>query len=448
MTMDDREDFTSGPILSKMAFFMTPILFALILQAMYGAVDLLIVGRFGTTAGISAVATGSSILAMITFIVAQLAAGVSVLLGRYIGERRRDRIGRLIGGAVAFFLLLSILLSLLLFAFARPFSIIMQAPAEAVDLTVSYIRICACGLVFVIFYNLISSVFRGLGNSRLPLLFVAIACIVNIAGDLLFVAVFRMDVGGAALATILAQAVSVILSILIAGRRKLGFSFSLQDIGFNSEVGLFLHIGLPLAFQEFLTNLTFLALCAFVNRLGLDASSGYGVSQKLQSFVMLLPSAIMQTMASFVAQNVGAEKERRALKGMVYGMAMGVAAGVLISLAVFFKADLMASLFTRDDATIRRAFECMRGFAPEAIVTSILFSYMGYFNGHSKSLFVMVQGMIQSFAIRLPMAYIMSALPNASLTGIALAGPAATVVGILLCTLYFLRLKRKLVFTD
>lgn len=202
--MENKQDFTQGSIFGKMVQFMLPILGALILQAMYGAVDLLIVGRFGTNAGISAVSTGSSIMNLVTFVLSALATGVTILLGRYLGEKRQDKIGKLIGGAVAFFLIFAAVLTAALILFARPIAILMQAPAEAVDLTVQYIRICGAGFLFVVFYNLISCIFRGLGNSRLPLLFVAIACVVNIVGDLLLVAVFHMNVAGAAIATIAA----------------------------------------------------------------------------------------------------------------------------------------------------------------------------------------------------------------------------------------------------
>ena len=198
---------------------MFPILGALILQAMYGAVDMLIIGHFGTTAGISAVSTGSSILNMVTFVIGQMAAGVMILLGRYLGERNSQRMGILIGNAIAFFLSISIILTLVLVFFAPQIALLMHAPPEALELTAQYIRICGIGCIFVVFYNLISSIFRGLGNSRLPLLFVSIACVVNIFGDLLLVAVFKMNVAGAAIATISAQAVSVILSLIIIRRQ-------------------------------------------------------------------------------------------------------------------------------------------------------------------------------------------------------------------------------------
>ena len=424
---------------------MLPILGALILQAMYGAVDMMIVGKFGTTAGISGVSTGSSIMNLFTFVLCALATGVTILIGRYLGESKNEKIGEALGSAVAFFTLLAVVLTFVLLIFAEPLAELMKAPQEALKLTAQYIRICGAGFIFIVYYNLLSSIFRGLGNSKLPLLFVAIACVVNVIGDLLFVAVFQMNVVGAALATVLAQAVSVILSLMIIRKQKLPFTFHRKYIGFGSDIKQFLAVGTPLALQEMLTNFTFLALCAFINRLGLEASSGYGVAQKIQSFVLLIPASLMQCMASYVAQNVGAGKEDRAKKGMIYGMTFGACVGVAVGLFVFFKGDILAQIFSSDPQVIARAFEFLKGFSPEAVVTCILFSFMGYFNGHSRSVFVMLQGLAQSFLVRLPVSYFMSIQPDASLMKIGLAAPAATVFGIVLCMLYYKRMQKTLV---
>ena len=343
----NKNDFTRGNILKKMLKFMVPVLGALILQAMYGAVDILVVGWFGTTAGISGVSTGSNIVNLVVFTVTGLSMGITVLIGRYIGEKEDQKAGKVIGGAVWFFAVLSVILAAVLLIFARPLAILMQAPEEALDLTVTYVRICGGGIFFIVAYNVISSIFRGMGNSRLPLIFVAIACGVNIVGDLFFVAILDMNVAGAALATVLAQAVSVVLSLAIIRRQKLPFTMTLKDIGINPEIWKFVKVGAPIAFQEILTQLSFLALCAFINRLGLEASSGYGVANKIVSFI-------------------------------------------------------------------------------------------GYFNGHSQTMFVMLQGLCQTFLVRLPVSYFMSIQENASLTWIGTAPPLATVFGIVLNTVYFI----------
>lgn len=441
--MSNTADFTQGSILKKLCRFMLPVLGALILQAAYGAVDLLVVGRFGSTSGLSAVSTGSQVLNLVTFVVTQLAMGVTVLIARYIGEKREKEIGAVLGGAAVVFTILAGCLFVLLVLFARPISVLMQAPQEALALTASYVRICGCGILFIVAYNVLSAVFRGLGDSRSPLLFVLVACLVNVAGDLVLVAGLHLDAAGAALATVLAQAVSVGCALAILRRKKLPFMFRKSDVRINEQCRRFLAIGLPLALQEFLTQLSFLALCAFVNRLGLAASSGYGVASKIVSFVMLVPSALMQSMASFVAQNIGAGNVKRAKKSMFTGIAVGVAFGIVMFALVLRKGDVLAGLFSTDAEVVRRGFEYLRGFAPETIVTAVLFSMVGYFNGSNQTLWVMIQGLIQTLLVRLPLAYYMSIQPNASLTKIGMSAPVATVVGIVLNIGCFLYLNRR-----
>lgn len=441
--MSNTADFTQGSILKKLCRFMLPVLGALILQAAYGAVDLLVVGRFGSTSGLSAVSTGSQVLNLVTFVVTQLAMGVTVLIARYIGEKREKEIGAVLGGAAVVFTILAGCLFVLLVLFARPIAVLMQAPQEALALTASYVRICGCGILFIVAYNVLSAVFRGLGDSRSPLLFVLVACLVNVAGDLVLVAGLHLDAAGAALATVLAQAVSVGCALAILRRKKLPFTFRKSDVRLNEQCRRFLAIGLPLALQEFLTQLSFLALCAFVNRLGLAASSGYGVASKIVSFVMLVPSALMQSMASFVAQNIGAGNVKRAKKSMFTGIAVGVAFGIVMFALVLRKGDVLAGLFSTDAEVVRRGFEYLRGFAPETIVTAVLFSMIGYFNGSNQTLWVMIQGLIQTLLVRLPLAYYMSIQPNASLTKIGMSAPVATVVGIVLNIGCFLYLNRR-----
>lgn len=441
--MNDRADFTQGSILKKLFWFMLPILGALVLQAAYGAVDLLVVGRFGSTEGLSAVSTGSQVLNLVTFVVTQLAMGVTVLIARYLGEKREESIGAVLGGAVAVFAVVSAVLFALLVFLAKPISVLMQAPQEALTLTASYVRICGCGIFFIVAYNLLAAIFRGLGDSKSPLLFVLVACIVNIIGDLVFVAGFHLDAAGAALATVMAQAVSVACAIGLLVKKKLPFTVQKSDFGFNPQCRKFLSIGLPLALQEFLTQLSFLALCAFVNRLGLEASSGYGVACKIVNFAMLIPSSLMQSMASFVSQNVGTGNQKRARKAMFTGIGIGLVFGCAVFALVMLKGDLLSGIFTTDAAVIANGFAYLKGFAPETIVTAVLFSMIGYFNGNNQTLWVMVQGLVQTLLVRLPFAYMMSIQPNASLTKIGLAAPVSTTVGIILNVLFYLYLSRK-----
>ena len=434
----DKNNFTEGNILKNLSLFMLPVLGALILQAAYGAVDLLVVGRFGSTAGLSAVSTGSQLMNLVTFMVTQLAMGATVLIARYLGEKKPERIGAVLGGTTVVFAILATVLFVLLVFFAHPIAVLMQAPSEALGLTTRYVRICGMGIFFIVAYNMLAAIFRGLGDSKSPLLFVLVACLINIAGDLLFVAGFKMDAAGAAIATVMAQAVSVVLAIVILLKKDLPFTLKKSDFRLNPQCRKFLQVGLPLALQEVLTQASFLALCAFVNRLGLTASSGYGVASKIVSFAMLIPSALMQSMASFVAQNVGASKPKRAKQAMFTGMGIGLVFGCAVFALVMLKGDVLAGIFSTDAEVVQKGFEYLKGFAPETILTAILFSMLGYFNGNNKTVFVMIQGLVQTLLVRLPMSYLMSIQPNASLTKIGLAAPVSTLVGVLLNTAFYL----------
>ena len=443
LRQDSRSDFTQGSILGKLVPFMLPILGALILQAAYGAVDLLVVGRFGTTSGLSSVSTGSQVLNLVTFVITQSAMGITVLIARYIGERKQQQIGALIGGSIVVFAMISAVLFVVMICFSRPIAVLMQAPAEAVSLTSMYVKICGGGMFFIVAYNLLAAIFRGLGDSKSPLIFVAVACVVNIAGDLVLVAGFHLDAAGAAIATVLAQAVSVVLALLLLFKRKLPFTIKKNDFKINEHCKRALKTGLPLALQECLTQISFLALCAFVNKLGLEASSGYGVACKLVNFAMLIPSALMQSMASFVSQNVGAGNEKRARKALFTGIGVGLTIGLIVFVFIMFKGDLLTGIFTTDEAVIQKGYDYLRGFALETMVTAILFSMIGYFNGHDKTVWVMIQGLIQTLLVRLPLAYYMSIQPDASLTKIGFAAPVATMFGIVLNMIFYIYCNRK-----
>ncbi len=436
-------DFTQGNILQKLVAFMLPILGSLILQAAYGAVDLLVVGHFGTTEGLSAVSTGSQVLNLVTFVITQLSMGMTVLIARYLGEKRSEQIGGVIGGSTIVFAIISAVLFIIMVGFARPISVLMQAPEAAVTQTAAYVRICGSGIFFIVAYNVLSAIFRGLGDSKSPLLFVAVACVVNIFGDLLLVAVFHMDAAGAAWATVAAQAISVVFALLRLKKQGMPFTIGKRDFSFNPQCKQAFKIGMPLALQELLTQFSFLALCAFVNKLGLEASSGYGVACKIVNFAMLVPSALMQSMSSFVSQNVGAGNEKRARQALGNGIAVGLVIGCIVFVLVLFKGDLLTGIFTTEENVIQQGYDYLKGFAPECLVTAILFSMMGFFNGHDKTVFVMAQALVQTLLVRLPLAYIMSIQPNASLTSIGLAAPIASAVGVVLNVGYFLWLKKK-----
>lgn len=442
--MKQTQNFTEGKIFAPLIRFAWPVLLALLLQTMYGAVDLLVVGQFGTSADVSAVSTGSMVMHTVTVVITGLAMGLTVLVGHKIGEGLREEAGSIIGSGIILFAALALLVSILM-AFATPaIAAMMQAPVEALAKTISYLTICSAGAVFIVAYNLVGSIFRGIGDSVMPLVTVAIACVLNIVGDLVLVAVFRMGTAGAAIATVFAQAVSVLLSLILIRRRMLPFTINKKSLRPDGkQIRQILRLGIPIALQDLLVSISFLAITAIVNSLGLTASAGVGVAEKLCGFVMLVPSAFMQAMSAFVAQNMGAGKPCRAQKALLWGIVSSLAVGAAMGYLTFFHGNLLAGLFARDTAVIAAASEYLKAYAIDCLLTSFLFCFIGYFNGTGNTVFVMLQGIIGAFGVRLPVSWLVSRQASASLFHIGLATPASSVLQIILCGIYFVIVKKR-----
>lgn len=436
--------FLEGSVFRALIRFAIPVLGALILQAAYGAVDLLVVGKFGDATSISAVGTGSSFMQMVTFVITSLAMGATVIIGQHIGEKKPEMAGDAVGTTIILFVVVGVALTVILELFTGNIVQILQVPAESLDKTILYMRICSGGILIIIAYNVISSILRGVGNANLPLLFVGIACAVNIIGDLVLVGLFRMDVAGAAIATVLAQLVSVVASIAVLKRQKLPISFSIEQCRIHvRELKRILNVGVPIALQETTVQISFLVINSIINQMGLMPSAGYGVAQKIVSFIMLVPSSVMQSVSAFVAQNIGAGQKERAKKGYFTAMITGCTVGVVIFMAGFLGGAGLSSIFTSDPEVIAQSASYLKGFSIDCILTCILFSSIGYFNGCGKSLPVMIQGITSAFCIRIPVSIFMSKLPETSLMMVGLATPITTIYGILFFIICFAWMKRR-----
>ncbi len=442
--MHRSNDFTRGDIFLPLLRFSLPILAALILQTAYGAVDLWMVGRFATAADVSAVSTGSQLMHTITCVVTGLTMGTTVMLGQTLGQGKGEEAGSIIGSSIALFSLIAALLTAFTILGAEWLALITQVPEEAISPSLSYIRMCGAGLCFITAYNVFGSIFRGMGDSKTPLMTVAIACAVNVAGDYLLVAVLGLGALGAAIATVCAQGVSVAVSLLVVSRRGLGFPFSPRDIRFHRvKVGRILRLGTPVALQDGLVSISFLVILSIVNSLGLVASAGVGVAEKLCGFIMLVPSAFSQSVTTFVAQNVGAGRLDRARKCLGQGILASLCFGVVIGYLSFFHSSVLAGLFNGDPAIVSAAADYLRAYAIDVLMTSFLFPFIGYFNGRGSTGFVMVQGLVGAFCIRIPVSFFMSRLLPVSLFRVGLATPCSSLAQILLCGGYFLWLRSK-----
>lgn len=432
--MEKNISFTEGKILQPLILFAFPVLLALFLQAMYGAVDLLIVGKFASSVDVSAVSTGSQIMTTLTNLISSFAMGTTILLGQQIGSGKKEEGGRTVGTAILLFAGIAVILSVCMVIGASQISQIMNAPAEAFQKTENYIRICGGGMLVIVAYNLIGCIFRGLGDSKTPLLTVAIACVFNIAGDLILCAIFHMGTEGAAIATVFAQVVSVAVSFILISKKDLPFTMKKKNIRIHKKyLRKMIGFGAPIALQDLLVSISFLIILAIVNSMGVTASAGVGVAEKVCAFIMLISSAFMQSMSAFVAQNYGAGQMKRAKKALQYGIAVSFSIGVVMFFITFFHGDILAGIFSSDNEVILAAADYLKAYAIDCLFTAIFFCYTGFYNGIGKTRFVMVQGILGAFCVRVPVSYFMSIQPNPSLFHIGLATPMSSILQLILC---------------
>lgn len=447
--MEQNASFTEGKIVKPLLLFAVPVLLALFLQAMYGAVDLLIVGKFASSADVSAVSTGSQIMATLTNLISSFAMGTTILLGQQLGSGQREEGGKTVGTALVLFTGIAVIMSIILVLFAPQVSSLMNAPEEAFEKTVAYIRICGGGMLVIVAYNLIGCIFRGLGDSNTPLLTVAIAFVFNIIGDLLLCAVLDMGTEGAALATVAAQVISVVISFFLIRKKQLPFTMLKENIRiYGCYLRKMVSFGAPVALQDMLVSVSFLIILAIVNAMGVIASAGVGVAEKVCMFIMLLSTAFMQAMSAFVAQNYGAGKMQRARKALHYGIGISFTIGVVMFFITFFHGDMLAGCFSSEADVIFAAADYLKAYAIDCLFTAIFFCYTGFYNGIGQTRFVMLQGIIGAFGVRVPVSYFMSLQPEPSLFYIGLATPMSSVLQLVLCVWFMLLLRKKGMLKD
>lgn len=437
--MSQKHEFTEGKIYGPLVRFMLPLLLANFLQALYSAGDMFIIGLFGTTGDVSAVSTGSGIVDMIRTILAGLSIGTTVLLGQQLGKQHEEEAGRVVGTSVWIFGLLGILMTFVLFLPAPFWSGLMQAPAEAFRSTVTYIRICALGTIFVALYNVLGAIFRGVGDSRTPLIIVSVSFILNFLADIVLVGHFRLGAGGSAITNVFAQALSVILGVWIMRRR--GFPFPFRKNMIRKETvylkNLF-KVGTPMALQDLLVSLSFLVIIAIINDLGVVASAGAGVAEKVCAFIMIVPGSFSQALSAYVAHNIGAHKPQRAIKGLVYAILTSVVAGILMFFFAFYHGNLLIGLFVSGKPDVVAAgWDYLRAYAIDCLLTPFLFCVHGFFIGIGHTKFVMWEGLIGAFAVRIPVSWLMSRRIPTSMFRVGLGIPCSTSLQLIIDFIYF-----------
>ena len=379
---NDKADFTQGSILKKLIAFMIPVLGALILQAAYGAVDLLVVGRFGSTSGLSAVSTGSQVLNLVTFVVIQFAMGITVLIARYLGEKKPQQIGAVVGGASIVFTLISAVLFVVMVFFARPIAILMQAPEEAVDLTASYIRICGGGIFFIVAYNLLSAIFRGLGDSQSPLYFLITSAVINILGDLFFVLFLNMGSEGCAVSTVLSEALSCLLCIIYIQKKvpilQLGKKWLVFD---KALLGKTISYGWASAMQQATVQLGKLGIQAIVNSMGVSIAAAFAVVNRIDDFAYTPEQNIGHAMTALMAQSRGAGKIKRLKDAFKCGIRIEFVYGLLIFAVCFFFASPLMGLFSKDPEVCSHGVIYLRLISFMYLLPAATNGIQGYFRG-------------------------------------------------------------------
>ena len=429
-----------GPVLPSLLRFTVPILFSLFLQALYGAVDLWMVGIYADKADVSAVTTGSQTLMIVNALVIGLSVGVTISLGQAIGRGRLDRAARLIGTALVLFSALGLILASVLFLAAPTLTLWLNAPESAVIQTREYIRICGAGAVFIVGFNLLSAIFTGLGDSRTPLLFVGVATVVNILADYTLIHIFSMGAQGAAYATILAQALSVVLALFIIGSH-LPFTLCRHHVRFNAPLAArIIKLGSPIALQNACNEISYLLIIGFVNLLGVVASSGVGIAEKLVMFILLIPTAFMYAISAFTAQNVGAGRLDRADQVLKLGLLCSGLIGAIAAYFSIFHGQAMASLFIHERAVIADAAVFLKTTAIECFILSLAYCFVGYFTGLGRTGWVLFQGMVAIFCVRIPYAYWASHQSDPSLFNIGLSLAFAAATMLIICSVLFVLL--------
>ena len=437
-------NLTTGSITRNVLAFSLPYLLSYFLQTLYGMADLFIIGQFEGKASTTAVAVGSQVMHMLTVMIVGLAMGTTVSIGQAVGSGDRKRASACTGNTVTLFLGLSLVLTAALLCLRRPIVALLSTPAEAVEGTVAYLTVCFIGIPFITAYNILSSIFRGLGDSKSPMYFIAVACAVNIGLDLLFMGPMHLGPVGAALGTTLSQAVSVAVSLLVIVKRNTGISLSKTDLRPDRAVmGRLLKIGVPIALQDGFIQISFMVITIIANRRGLTDAAAVGIVEKIIGFLFLVPSSMLSTVSALGAQNIGAGKPERAKATL--GCAIVITLGItsLIVILVELLAEPMVGLFTPDDAVILAGGQYIRGYIWDCFFAGVQFSFSGYFCAIGRSGLSFLHNTLSILLVRIPGAYLASRFFPATLLPMGLANAAGSLFSILVCLIAYGALLRE-----
>lgn len=442
------KNLTTGSVFKSVILFSLPYLLSYFLQTLYGMADLFIIGQFDGVASTTAVSIGSQVMHMLTVMIVGLAMGTTVSIAQAVGAENRKEAAENIGNTITLFMIVSVILTIVLLCLVNPIVVAMSTPTEAINGTVAYLMICFIGIPFITAYNIISSIFRGMGDSKSPMYFIAIACVVNIALDYLFMGVLHFGPAGAALGTTISQAVSVAVSLLVILKRK---SIVLEKQNFKPQravMGKILKIGVPIAFQDGLIQVAFIVITIIANQRGLNDAAAVGIVEKVMSFLFLIPSSMLSTVSALGAQNFGAGKPKRAVQTLRYAILLAVGFGILASVTIQFTAESIIALFTDANTTdgaevVRFGGQYLRGYIWDSIFAGIHFSFSGYFCACGKSGLSFLHNILAIMLVRIPGVYLTSKIFSTTLFPMGLATAGGSLLSVLICLIAFAVIQHK-----
>ena len=437
------KNLTSGSVLKSILFFSLPYLLSYFLPTLDGMADLFIIGQFEGVASTTAVSIGSQVMHMITVMIVGLAMGATVTIGRAVGAENKPRAARLIGNTVTLFMAGSVVLAAVLVGLVDPIVRIVSTPEQAVAGTRTYLIICFIGVPCITAYNIMASIFRGLGDSKSPMYFIAVACASNIALDYLFMGAMHLGPSGAALGTTLSQAISVVVSFFVIRRERDGIALTRSDFRPQRAVmGRILRIGVPVALQDGLIQIAFLFITVIANRRGLTDAAAVGIVEKIISFLFLVPSSVLSTVSALGAQCIGAGKPRRALQTLWYAIAIALGFGIIITIIIQFVAEPVVGLFTDDAAVAAAGGQYLRGYILDCCLAGIHFCFSGYFCAIGRSELSFLHNITAVVLVRVPGAYLTSKWFPTTLLPMGLATAAGSLLSVIICVIAFAVLRR------
>ena len=435
---------TEGSVFKALLFFSLPYLLSYFLQTLYGMADLFIIGQYNGVDSTTAVSVGSQVMNMFTVMIVGLAMGATVMIGRCVGSNDFRQMSKVIGNTVTFFMGFSIVLTVVLLLFVKNIVNIVSTPEEAVSGTITYLTICFIGIPFIVAYNIISSIFRGMGDSKSPMYFIAVACAVNIIVDYIFIGVLKIGPAGAALGTVLSQAISVVVSLTVILKRKSGVKLTKSDFKPQKNVlRNVLKIGVPISLQDGFIQISFIIITIIANRRGLNDSAAVGIVEKVISFLFLVPSSMLSTVSALGAQNVGAGKPERAAATLKYAICIAGGFGLIIAIIIQFTAGNVVNLFTNDQAVVYAGAQYLKGYIWDCMFAGIHFSFSGYFCACGRSGYSFIHNITSIALVRVPGVYLTSKIFPETLFPMGLATAGGSFMSVVFCTGLFLLLQRQ-----